>query len=86
MVGYRLFNEEFFAMSIVMGKTGKQTRKICPINDYSCLCNKSSEFLYKPVEIVEALAIRRENFNNIMHDDMAKNIRPFIARNYKTLI
>lgn len=42
-VGYRLFNEVFYGVSIVMSKT---KRIISPINDYSCISNKSSEFLY----------------------------------------
>ena len=40
----------------------KSKKKVIPINDYSCIQNKVSEFLYKPVDYVEALAMRRENF------------------------
>lgn len=67
-VGYRLFNEVFYGMRIIMTK---QKRIIAPINDYSSLFNKSSEFLYQPIEKVEALAIRRENFNEIIEDPIA---------------
>lgn len=82
-VGYRLFNEVFYGMSIIMSKN---KRIISPINDYSCVSNKSSEFLYTPVEKVEALAIRREHFNVLMSDPIGKRMRPHIARNYKYLI
>lgn len=82
-VGYRLFNEVFYGMSIVMSKS---KRVVSPINDYSCISNKSSEFLYKPIEKAEALAIRRENFNTLLNDPMASKLRPYIARNYKYTI
>lgn len=82
-VGYRLFNEVFYGMRIVMSKN---KRIISPINDYSCLCNKSSEFLYQPIDKVEAVAIRREHFNEIIEDPIANRIRPFIAKNYKYMI
>lgn len=48
-VGYRLFSETFYGKSIIMSKTKKT---VIPINDYSCLYNKSSEFLYHPVDKV----------------------------------
>jgi hypothetical protein len=64
----------------------RQKRIVSPINDYSCLCNKSSEFLYQPIEKVEALAIRREHFNEVMNDPVATRMRPFIAKNYKEII
>jgi len=79
-VGYRLFDEIFYGMSIVMSKTKKI---ISPINDYSCLSNKCSEFLYKPIEYVEALAMRKVNFNILMKDPLAKSMKPDIARSYK---
>ena len=83
-VGYRLFNEIFFGVSLVMSKT---KRIISPINDYSCISNKSSEFLYQPIEKAEALAIRREDFNTMLDEDpTAKKLKPFIAQNYKVTI
>lgn len=82
-VGYRLFNEIFYGMSIIMSKTKKI---ISPINDYSCLSNKSSEFLYKPIEYVEALAMRKYNFNCLMQDPVAKRIKQEIAKTYKYVI
>ena len=62
-VGYRLFNEIFYGMKIVMMHDKKI---ISVINDYSCLYNKCSEFLYKPIDHVEGLAMRKENFNEVM--------------------
>lgn len=59
-VGYRLFSETFYGKSIIMSKTKKI---ISPINDYSCLKNKSSEFHYKTIEKTKALSIRRQFFN-----------------------
>ena len=59
-VGYRLFDEIFYGMRVVMNQ---EKKIISAINDYSCLHNKCSEFLYMPVEFTEALAMRRENFN-----------------------
>ena len=58
-VGYRLFNEIFYGTKLQMS----QEKKInSVINDYSCLYDKSSEFLYRPIDIVEALAMRKYNF------------------------
>ena len=50
---------------------GAQKKTISAINDYSCLHNKCSEFLYTALEPTEALAVRRENFNNAMEDEMS---------------
>lgn len=82
-VGYRLFNDVFYGMSIVMSKT---KRVISPINDYSCISNKSSEFLYTPIEKAEALAIRREDFNTMINAPFGQKLRPYIAKNYKYTI
>jgi hypothetical protein len=58
-VGYRLFNEIFYGTKLCMS----QEKKInSVINDYSCLFDKSSEFLYRPIDNVEALAMRKYNF------------------------
>jgi hypothetical protein len=58
-VGYRLFSEVFYAVQIMMNK---EKRIICPINDYSALFDKYSEFLYSPVDNIDALAMRKEHF------------------------
>jgi hypothetical protein len=79
-IGYRLFNEVFFGMQILMSKSKKI---ISVINDYSCLNNKCSEFLYQPIDHVEGFGMRRENFNRVMKDPMAKQLKLDIARNYK---
>ena len=64
-VGYRLFNEVFYGMRIIMSNKLKIN---VPINDYECIHNKCSEFLYKPIEDkIEALSMRRENFIRVMH-------------------
>ena len=75
-----------------------QKRIISPINDYSCVYNKNSEFLYTPVEKVEAFAVRRENFNSLMsdligkkmkyfvHEKFQRKLKAYITKNYKDLI
>lgn len=82
-IGYRLFNEVFYGKSLIMNK---QKRTIAPINDYSCIFNKSSEFLYQPVEKTEALAIRREDFFNLMEEHNTKKLKIHISQNYKNVI
>ena len=79
-IGYRLFNEVFFGWSI---GTTKQTTPMAIINDYSCLHNKSSEFLYKPIDVVEAFAIRREKFRIVMNHPQALKVKTYIAKYYK---
>ena len=59
---------------------------ISVINDYSCLYNKCSEFLYQPIDHVEAFGIRRENFNRIMSTKEGKQLKQSIAYNYKYVI
>ena len=62
-IGYRLFNEIFYGKKITIVK--KRSR-VSAINDYSSLYNKCSEFLYMPIDKVEAMAMRKENFNEVM--------------------
>lgn len=78
-VGYRLFNEIFYGVQIVMNNNKKT---ICPINDYSCIMNRVSEFLYKPIDMVEALAVRKDNFKELLEHPMAKKMLPAIKVNY----
>lgn len=59
-VGYRLFNEVFYGVQIIMSA---EKRIICPINDYYSLFEKCSEFLYSPINNIDALGIRKVNFN-----------------------
>ena len=82
-IGYRLFNELFFGLSIVMDK---QKKDICVINDYSCLYNKCSEFLYQPIDVVEAFAMRREKYQKVMQHPKALKLKRQIAHNYKYII
>ena len=80
-VGYRLFNEIFYGLKIMLNVDSKN---ISGINDYSCLHNKCSEFLYIPIDHVEALAMRKENFDRVMKENsIAKKLKLTIAQNYK---
>lgn len=56
------------------------------INDYSCLHNKCSEFLFTPLEPTEALAVRRENFNIAMEDPFSSKLKVEIANIYRYVI
>jgi len=67
-------------MSIIMSNN---KRIIAPINDYSSLTEKCSEFLYKPIEHVEALAMRKVKYNEVMKDNIARKMRPNIAKCYR---
>lgn len=92
-VGYRLFNEIFYGKKIHMAKANdnpqqlkfekKKQPKLNVINDYSSLLNKCSEFLYRPIEAVEALGMRKQNFNKVMSDPQAKKLKKEIAKSYK---
>jgi hypothetical protein len=75
-VGYRLFNEIFYGIRIVMNSNKKV---ISPINDYSCINNKGSEFLYTPIEDCVAYGIRKEYFNELLENPIAKRIRKKIT-------
>lgn len=82
-VGYRLFNEVFYAVQIMMNK---EKRIICPINDYCALYDKCSEFLYSPVDNIDALSMRKEHFQTLMKHPMAKKVKREIKKNYKELL
>ena len=56
------------------------------INDYSCLYNKCSEFLYQPIDAADAFAIRRGNYEEVMKESIGKKLRPKIAKAYKYII
>jgi len=71
-IGYRLFSEIFYGRRIVMAKRKKI---ISVINDYSSLQDKCSEFLYTPIDRVEALAMRKENFNEVMRNSEGKKLK-----------
>lgn len=82
-VGYRLFSETFYGVKLMMSSE----RKInTAINDYSSLNNKCSEFLYRPLDFVEALAMRKFNFCSVMKDQNIKSLKQRIATNYKYLV
>ena len=74
-IGYRLFNEIFYGKSIIF----KSRKHLSVINDYSSLFNKCSEFLFTPIDRVEALAMRKENYNEQMQNSLGKKLKPIIA-------
>jgi hypothetical protein len=82
-VGYRFFNEIFYGTKIVQNKKKSVT---CAINDQICLEDKCSEFLYQPIDIVEAFAMRKPHFINVMKHTFAKMLLPKIAKRYKQII
>ena len=79
-IGYRLFNEMFYGKQITVNKKRKI---VCAINDYSSLFNKCSEFLYMPIDKVEALGMRKENYNEVMESKIGKKMKLKIANHYK---
>ena len=64
----------------------KQRKTISVINDYSALNNKCSEFLYQPIDRVEAFGMRKENFNKVMKDPIGARMKMSIAKSYKYVI
>lgn len=82
-VGYRLFNETFFGVRLMMTSEKKIS---AGINDYGCLENKCSEFLYTPIELTEALAIRKFHFTNVIDNSTLRGLKKRITTNYKYLI
>jgi hypothetical protein len=61
IVGYRLFNDTFFA---------KQIKQYAIIGDFACLNNKVSEFLYGVRETITGFAIKKEKFMQILEDNI----------------
>ena len=53
VVGYRLFNETFYARSMNQNVV---------VGDFACLNNKVSEFLYCGKELVSGFAVKKEKF------------------------
>jgi len=56
-------NEIFYGTTI---KMVKEKKTISPINDYNSIMETNSEFIYKAIDNVEALIIRKYEFNKIM--------------------
>lgn len=80
-IGYRLFNEPFFGKQILVTK---DRRILSVINDYSSLENKCSEFLYRAIDASEALAVRKENFNEVIFKSYyGKKLMKAITKRYK---
>lgn len=59
-IGYRLYSETFY---------GKMLEKKSVINDYACIYNKCSEFLYVAIEKVEGYAFRKVHYNEIIESE-----------------
>ena len=64
----------------------KAKKRVVPINDYSCIQNKVSEFLYKPIDFVEALSMRRQYFEELMKNPCPITIKKYIPIRYKQMI
>lgn len=45
------------------------------INDFDCLHSKCSEFLYYPVEVMEAFAIRKHKFEEILRSESGIHLK-----------
>lgn len=57
--------------NIMVNKKHKKVGKsITVINDYSCIYNKCSEFLYTPIKKVEALSIDKHSFMNVLNTEL----------------
>lgn len=65
---------------------GNKKKTISPINDYNSIMETNSEFLYKAIETVEALIIRKYIFNKIMQGYMAKEMIKQIKKVYQKSI
>ena len=67
-----------------MSMSKNKVKGIYPvINDYQCMYNKCSEFLYHPIEIVESFAMRKFRFKELLKLKPAKHMRGEIILNYK---
>ena len=82
-VGYRLFNEVFYGKQLKLDSIVKSNTVI---NDYSALFRKGAEFLYFPIDKVEAIAFRRQNFIESMSTRVGRCLSKEIATNYKYYI
>ena len=62
----------------------KKNKGIDPvINDHACMCNKQSEFLYHPIDVVEAFSMRRQAFREMLKTPEAHHLKNEIKINYK---
>ena len=73
IVGFRLFNETFYAKSLVQHAV---------VGDFACLNNKVSEYLYRVNDPVMGFAIKKEKFMQIMDDSFGSKLIPRIKKNY----
>ena len=47
------------------------------------MCNKQSEFLYHPIDVVEAFSMRRQAFREMLKTPEAQHLKNEIKINYK---
>jgi hypothetical protein len=78
LVGYRLFNDTFYAKCI----KGNQII----VGDFACLNNKVSEFLYKSHELILGFAIKKESFIEIIEDNIGARMISKIKELYQNNI
>ena len=71
--GYRLFNDEFLA---------KPIGRHAVIGAYCCLKNKVSEFLFRPLENVQGLAIRKKFFLDLITEHVGKRLKENFELHY----
>ena len=63
-VGYRIFNNLFFALALKPNGT---------VNDYAMIRSKVSEFVYQPIlDNVQGLALRKENWTALFEMNFFK--------------
>jgi len=74
-VGYRLFNDVHYARTMFMAKNKEQKGIYPVINDYSIMFNKCSEFLYLPIDFVEAFSMRRWRFKQLLEMPAARHMK-----------
>jgi hypothetical protein len=74
LIGYRIFNEQFYAKQI-----GENTTVI---GDFSCIQNKVSEFLYESHEYTCGFAIKRNAFITIMNSNTGKKLQQKVQNKY----
>jgi hypothetical protein len=64
----------------------KYVTMVCAINDYSIIQDRTSEFLYTPIDVVEAFAMRKHDFEKIMKHPYARMIIPAVKKRYKEMV
>lgn len=76
LVGYRLFKEGFWA---------KLLKNRAIVGAFPCMTNKVSEFMYKPMEIIQGFAIKKHNFNEILQNKVGHGMKAKFQSYYSKL-